>query len=42
MGGVGVALGWPWGELGWDEYSFLFGTVYLHWGVVLNSPVRLL
>ena len=21
-----------------DEYFFLFGTVYLHWGVVLNSP----
>ena len=24
--------------MSWDEYFFLFGTVYLHWGVVLNSP----
>ena len=32
---------WVWAvgvRVSWDEYFFLFGTVYLHWGVVLNSP----
>ena len=31
---------WVWAvgvRVSWDEYFFLFGTVYLHWGVVLNS-----
>ena len=32
---------WVWAvgvRVSWDEYFFLFGTVYLHWGVVLNPP----
>ena len=36
---VGNGRWWGgWGGVSWDEYFFLFGTVYLHWGVVLNSP----